>query len=183
MKNIVSILIIVLLSGCTSYAKRYGFVDQSGEVTLRDIPEEFHASEEPKIRIWSNCAGWENTVSVGPFIAIPMPIIPSVPGIIGLYTYENKNAYLHVDLFAPPNESHIKYSVLTLYMDDKKIEPSKIDEWEGYWVISKTQKYRDLKISCKEMQSKEFFVTLKSSEIDFESKKFRLVEGWGVPPL
>jgi len=183
MKIIVTLFIVVLLSGCTSYAKRYGFVNQPGDVTLREIPETFHASEEPQIKIFSNCAGWENTVSVGPFIAIPMPVIPWVPGIVGVYTYDSKAAYLHINLAAPPNESHIKDAELTLYMDNTKIEPSKTSEWDSYWRISKTQDYRDLKITCKEMQDKEFIVKLNSQEISFESKKIRLVEGWGIPLL
>ena len=178
MYRILALLAIALLSGCSSYGIRYGYSDVPEPEEFKDIPYEYRISSEPDITLKGFCAGQQHSMLIGPYIIVPLPVIPAVFGMLDLHRTENTKGYISLELEAPPTETYVKSGLLSLYVDGELVQPSKANDSEGYWKITKNQTYQ-LGLSCEELEQVKLSVEFNSDKQNIKSKSISLAKVWG----
>jgi hypothetical protein len=178
MYRILALLAVAFLSGCSSYGIRYGYSDVSEPNEFKDIPYQYRISSAPDITLKGFCAGQQHSILVGPYIIIPLPVIPAIFGMLDLHRTKNTKGYISLELEAPPTETYVKSARLSLYVDGELVQPSKTSESEGYWKITKNQTYQ-LGLSCEEMEQVQLTVVFDSDKQNLKSKSISLAKVWG----
>lgn len=178
--NIIGLVVLfssVLLNGCAYYGVRYGFEEPQPEITT--LTHIYDVSTEPAIKVISYCSSKGYNFLVGPVIGIPLPVIPSLSGIMEHYSDEDPYTFIEVSLSAPPTQTQVKDSRLVLLIDSIEIPETDVTFSDTYWKISKRFKYR-LDLSCTELSNKQLVVQYISSALTIRSPVFRLKKQFGL---
>ena len=94
-------LIISLLTSCGHYVRESGFVENDWPKNSYYTPRELQIWNKPRIEIGSSCDGTNYTATWGPYIALPLFVIPNPFWPFTYYHHTTKVAALSLLISSP----------------------------------------------------------------------------------
>ena len=164
MKKIFTVFLLLstctVLSGCAAYIRETRLIADEKEMKEYVIGKEHLIGNIPLISVTSSCVD-DQFGTIGPYIGIPLPIIPNVFLPFQINSLNKKPAFVFVEIEAPPGKINWKESQLNIKFNNLNFSPSRIDDFSSEWKQNKKY-FFDLKTSCQYVENQKISIEMKS---------------------
>ena len=163
MKKIFTVFLLsatcAVLSGCAAYIRETRLIADEKEMKEYVIGKEHLIGNIPLVSVTSSCVD-DQFGTIGPYIGIPLPVIPNVFLPFQINSLNKKLAYVFVEIEAPPGKIIWKESQLKIYFKNLDFSPSRIDDFSSEWKQNKNY-FFDLKTSCRYVENQKISIEMK----------------------
>lgn len=153
--------ITLMLSSCASFRRETRFVDEEWPKEAKNDPyinREFSINELPRIVLSSHCVS-ESSLSFGPYIGLPLPVIPNPFWPFQYYSYSKFPAALFLTIEAPPNTLNWEVVNINLSVNGNLLKDVRWRDHSNVWKQSRVYTY-DLKIPCGQFEDAKITVNV-----------------------
>ncbi len=160
MKRIVSVAGLFCLAmamiSCSVVKRENRFIPDMWPSDREEIKRDYLISNAPLVKLSSSC-GDEHAAFFGPYIFIPLPIVPNP--LWPLYYFGNKWGKADIDLTieAPRRKDIWNNVTVSLLLNGKPLSSSMKSEEMGVWIDKRQYRYRP-SLTCGELEDSEITV-------------------------
>lgn len=175
------LLFTIVLSSCSTVVRETKFVrnewPEEYQSPFGDQGRPYIIRDMPSMTISSPCVS-KSYLSIGPFFAVPLPLIPNPLWPFTYLSYRNTHADLVLTLDAPRKLFDDNKPKIELLLDGIPLEVTKVEDTsEGYYY---NLKYTyDTKKTCKQIENLKIKVRVSGSHESIE-EIFRYMRHWWI---
>lgn len=154
-------VLVLLLCSCSGVVRNSGFEPETRTGLYQytdDLENSVVLHDMPKVSLSTHCLE-DAMLSFGPWIALPLPIIPNPQYLLDRNEYKKNSGQLRLEIIAPPGYLSWKTVTVDLSLDGKSLEPSKMEDVTNQW---NQQRYYifEPEISCEKLENKKIVVSV-----------------------
>ncbi len=156
-------LIASLLSSCGYFVRESGFVESDWPKNSYHTPRAIDIWNNPRIEIESSCDGTNYTATFGPYIAIPLFIIPNPLWPFTYLYHTNKDATITLTITATSDPVDWNSISTKLVLNNKPLAIDHADDVSGSGVQQRRYVFRS-GLTCKYLDDSELVVDTNGSQ-------------------
>lgn len=178
--KLVFLIIVPLLTSCGYLSRNSGFVERDWAEDSYYVPSMSKIFDNPRIEISTSCDGTNYTATFGPYIVLPLFIIPNPLWPFTYFHHTTKDAIIRLTI-SSKNEMTWEDISSKLILNGKSLELDRTEDVSEKEIHRRQFVYRS-DLTCKELDDSEMvvLVTLDRSTPTTVNSKLYYKHRWKV---
>ena len=163
-------ILLITMAACAVVKRENRFIPDVWPSDRDEIKRDYLISNAPLVMLSSSC-GDEHAAFFGPYIFVPLPIVPNP--LWPFYYFGNKWGKADIDLtIEAPRKKEIWDSItVSLLLNGKPLASSEKSEDRGVWIDKRQYRYRTA-LTCGELEDSDITVHIAGALGTIDSKLF-----------